>query len=86
MPGKGLGLTEKSLRMYLAAAFVFLVVALIELIVYVTDSFGNSVENVASSFWLSGSLCLGNVGLYLYAKHKSQKQRRLLLDPQPTKK
>ena len=44
MQGNGLGLTEKSLRMYLAAALVFMVVAVIELVVYVTDSFGNSVR------------------------------------------
>ena len=72
--------------MYLVTALVFLVVAVIELVVYATDSFGNSVENIASSFWLSGSLFLGNVGLYLYARHKSRKQRRLLLGPELTSK
>jgi hypothetical protein len=80
----GLGLTEKSLRMYLVAALLFLAVTIIESVVYVTDSFGNSVENVASSFWVAGTLCLGNVGLYLYARHKSRKQRQLLLEPQLT--
>ncbi|MFI5419716.1 MAG: hypothetical protein ACHQ1H_01985 [Nitrososphaerales archaeon] len=79
-----LGLTEKSLRMYLVVALLFLVVTMIELGVYVTHSFGNSVENVASSFWVAGTLCLGNVGLYLYARQKSRKQRRLLLEPQLT--
>jgi hypothetical protein len=84
MHDDGLGVTEKSQRLYLATALIFLVVAVVELVVYFTDSFGNSVENVASSFWLSSSLCLGNVGLYLYARHKSESQRRLILGPEVT--
>ncbi len=85
MQNNRLRFPEKSLRLYLAAAFFFLVVTVIEMAVYITHSFGNSVENVASSFWLSGSLCLGNVGLYLFAKHKNNVQRRALFDNEEPK-
>jgi len=81
-----LGLPEKSLRMYLATATIFLCVTVIAILVYATDPFGNKIENVASNFWISGSLFLGNIGLYLYAKRKYQKQRRLLLETERTEK
>jgi hypothetical protein len=86
MHDDGSVLSEKSQSAYLAATLVFLIVAVVEYFVYVTDSFGNSGENVASSFWLLGCLCLGNVGFYLYARQKSRKQRRLPLGPELTAK
>ena len=65
--------------MYLVAAIVYLGVTLVGVIVYVTDSFGNSVENLISNFWISGLLSLANVVFYLYGQHENEKRRKYCL-------
>ena len=56
--------------MYLVAALLYLCLTIVAVVVYLMDLFGNKVENVVSNFWISGVLCLTNVGLYLYARNK----------------
>jgi hypothetical protein len=73
-----LGVPSKSPRLFLFEALVYLIITIVGLVVFFTHSFGNSLVNLASNFWLFGIMCVGNVAFYLNARNKYEKQRRLV--------